>query len=149
MADFYIKGQAAKVDRVVKLREGEVDRARKTALKDGADNVFFTIGRDTYVASGRGMALDELKVGDAVTHNDSQGDVIVVDDEVNTAVDGLKAFWPPVVGLSGFSALLFAIEASFLAPIAAAAVPGLLTLGAVSGATKKVDFEALEPFVER
>ena len=73
-----------------RIKAGQEIAAAEAARKDGADNLFFRVERDTYVASGRGMDLQKLKAGDGVVFDGRRGTVVTVDDELNSAGDGIR-----------------------------------------------------------
>ena len=143
----------------LKLRDGMEMAAPQVARKDGADNVFFTAGRDTYVSSGRGMDLSKLKVGDEVRFHGQKGKIILLDEETNTAADGVRAvaksvdvgtkvtaFGGAVGGIvmaGSWASGLGAFGAAVAAPAVAAGAAvgggvGLLAAGAVGAAVTGV-----------
>ncbi|GEM_PF-6545948 len=67
--------------------------------KNGADDVLVKVGDDLVLASGRGMAVDRVKVGTSATVNGKLGQVVAVNAERNTYVEGIKHWLGPVVAV--------------------------------------------------
>lgn len=89
MPQITVNQQSLEVTRVIKIRSGLETDAARDARFDGADNVLFAIGADTYVASGRGLNLKNIHRGDRVNFSSQTGVVILTDDEINSAWDGM------------------------------------------------------------
>ncbi len=95
---------------VVKLPQGLDAAAAQAIAKNGADDVVIRIGADTFVASGRGLALGGVKAGTAATIDGRAGQVVQVDKQLNSLGEGLRA-WPGLAvggvgaawGLVGFA----------------------------------------------
>ena len=118
---------------VHRIRSGQELAALKTAKENGADDLFFSIGQDTFVASGRG--LEGIKRGDSIFYKGRRGVVTVVDDQINTAKEGAAVTVIPAIGLIG----------SPMGVIPAGIVVGL---GALYGAIRKVSTKSMETFAE-
>ncbi len=73
---------------LVKITAGREPGAQVAARKNGADDVFFRVDQDTYVASGRGLPLGNLKTGDEVLLDGRAGLVDMVNNEINTPLEG-------------------------------------------------------------
>ena len=151
MSNLSIKDRTLTPARVTKLAAGKEMEAIAAAQKNGADDVVFKIGEDHYLASGRGMALRGVKPSDAIKLDGKQGQVVMVDRQLNTFGEGMLA-WPGLAvggagvawGLVGFAQGLMT-GATFaglgLMLAGAAAVVGLaINLApAAYGALRKVD----------
>lgn len=88
----------------VSIAPGKEDAAWSQARRNGSDDVMFKVGDVTHIASGRGLELGGLKPGDKLTLNGKEGEVIKVDDQVNTAKEGLRlATGGGLVGGIGFA----------------------------------------------
>ena len=161
---------------IYKLRKGQEAAAIKAAEKDGADNVFFRMGQDTFVASGNGMKLKGIEPGALVVHQGGVGTVIAVDNEINSALEGVKRVGSKgaATGAAILTGTAAAVSlwgtggiASLMAPLATgsalAVVPaavgfaaiGAATFGTVAaaggglyGALKEGDTEAMKAFAE-
>jgi hypothetical protein len=75
---------------VVKLRPDMVEAAIAESPENGADDIFFAIQKDTFVASAKGVDSDVLP-GEEVEYQGRSGRVLYRDEQVNTAWDGVKA----------------------------------------------------------
>src|SRR5690242_929333 len=76
---------------VLKIRQGMELPAMETAKKNGADDIFVKMGNDTYAVSGTGFHVKDLHLGDKVTLNGQQAEITFIDDQINSAMDGLKS----------------------------------------------------------
>lgn len=133
MPDITPSVQSLKAQSVVRVRPGQELAAAQTAKKNGADDVFFTIGQDTFVASGRGMALKGLKTGSAITHEGRQGTVTMIDNQVNTAGEGALKVLKPITIAAGGATAAGAAGGSFLGGLASAGGAGAAVGAAVVG----------------
>lgn len=151
---------------VVKLRHGQEIAAREAAKKNGADDVFFTLGRDSYVASGRGLNLKGVAAGTKIRYNGQEGTVTAVDNQVNSAKEGaLKVVTPVAVavgGATGGGAFVGGALGGLASAGAAGAAVGAVVVGAYAlaagavavgggaayGAFRKADSERLKAFGE-
>ncbi|MBM3266438.1 MAG: hypothetical protein FJZ01_02215 [Candidatus Sericytochromatia bacterium] len=112
---------------IVKIQAGREPGAYEAARRNGLDDVFFRIGQDTYVASGRGLSPEGARVGANVQFGDRQGQVVRVDQEVNTASEGAwmgirYAGLGAAIGILGQGALAVASLAPW------AAVAGIMAM---------------------
>jgi hypothetical protein len=149
-----------------RIRPGQEVAALETAKKNGADDLFFTVGKDTFVATGRGLPLKGVKPGDAITHEGRQGIVTAIDNQVNTAKEGALAVLKPsglaaggataagtlvgkglggFFGASGAGAAVGAITVGVYAGIAAGLAVGG---GALYGAKRGIDTESIKAHAE-
>jgi hypothetical protein len=162
---------------IFRLRPGQEAAALQAASKDGADNVFFQAGRDTFVASGRGLDLSRLRAGDPIAAGDTTGKVIALDDEVNSASDGVNRVAEKVTSRikaasMGGAVLGTGLVAAASAPelsvttgvfmawggaamggiaigVAAGAVGAVVTgVAAAKGAFNHADMQAMKPFAD-
>jgi hypothetical protein len=137
---------------VAKLPQG-LDGAAVTAIaKNGADDVVVRVGSDTFVASGRGLNLDGVKPGAPVTLDGRAGQVLQVDRQLNTFVEGALAKPGLVVG--GFSLLAgsvflssasgFMLQLGLLGAVTGVISAVMLNIGpALNGHFRKVDVDAV------
>jgi hypothetical protein len=75
---------------VLPLDPAQIDAAKRVAPRNGADDLFFAVGPDLYVASGRGMKLRGLEVGATFDANGQGARVVGLDDEPNTVSEGVR-----------------------------------------------------------
>lgn len=80
MADLTVGGRSLTGAQVVRLRPESEATALKGLGQDGLDNVVFSLGADTYVASARELSLKGLKERDVVAFQGQVGRVL----ELNT-----------------------------------------------------------------
>ncbi|MBI6546140.1 MAG: hypothetical protein HY692_05060 [Cyanobacteria bacterium NC_groundwater_1444_Ag_S-0.65um_54_12] len=71
-------------DIAIKLRPGEVEAAKKKAPKNGADNMFFRIGNDHYVASGQGFEVGVVYKNTPVAFQGKIGEFESGDNKINS-----------------------------------------------------------------
>lgn len=151
MSDLSIKNRTLTPARVTKLTPGQELAAFAAAQKNGADDVVFKVGGDHYMASGRGLALRGVKADDAVKFDGKQGQVVMVDRQLNSFTEGLVA-WPGLAvggvgaawGLIGFAqgmltGATFAGLGLFLAGGAVLAGLAINLAPAAYGALRKID----------
>jgi len=75
---------------VKKLTQTQELEALRLAPSNGADDMFFKLNGDTYVATGRGLPIDRVKKGAAVGYADQTGYVLNTDRELNTFNEGMR-----------------------------------------------------------
>jgi hypothetical protein len=154
VANLTLQGRNLPVRQVAAIPAGNEAAALRAIQKNGADDVVFKLGNDTFVASGRGLALKNVKPNDEVTFEGRTGRVLSVDTELNSFKEGILA-WPGLAvggvvgtfGMAGFvQGLLAGANMAGLGVIIAA---GGLALGlainlvpAAYGAWRKVSFGA-------
>ena len=173
MSTLNVNNQTLNAQSVLKIRQGQELAARETAKKDGADNVFFKVGNDTYVASGKGFNLKDVQPGAKFEFNGKQAQVVSIDSEVNSAKDGLLRMKKPATWMVGtgaavgtvgglasslfqsvfagrtLGALLPVLKGIGMAGGAMAAVTGVVAgISAIRGATRSQDYEALKAHAE-
>ena len=90
MPNITLGRQNLNVTSIVRLRPGNDWEARRATMSDGADNVTFRIGAETYIASHRGIGLENVKANTPVRFMGRTGTVTEIDDEVNTRVEGMR-----------------------------------------------------------
>ncbi len=95
----HINGNEFRPTQIVKIDNGQEAAALDQVKKNGADDVVFKMTNDTYVASGRGLAVETVFKGQQVLLGKAAGEVALVDDQVNTAADGAI-----LGGMGGFAA---------------------------------------------
>ena len=157
----------AATESLVKLQPGTENQAMAAAKKDGADNVFFKMGKDTFVASGRGMErFGRASKGDAVQLVGEQGvygergTVIGADYQRNTFLEGAKltgSIALGAVGATGITGLVLAAKGSpkFISVMARQSPKiaiglGLVTVGVgIYTAFRSANFGAVETFTKR
>lgn len=147
------------LDVVVRI-DGDRAKALDAVRKNGADDVGFAVGEDLYVGSGRGLRLGGLSPGAAVAYRGQEGEIVLLDDQLNTARDALQLRrWLPWVGPSAGvgAASAWAMRGTLLAArvatvaagtgLAAGTGVGVATAGlfvagtAIYGATRKVELD--------
>jgi hypothetical protein len=145
MADMMVLGKQIGAPALVKVRAGKEDQALVIAKKNGADDVFVRVGKDTYVASGRDFDAKTVKAGHVVKVGDIEGVITSVDDQINSFKDGGQFGAPIGLGLGALAGVGTALWASasvpalvgpiggFMAPFVAMGVLGM-ALGAGAGA---------------
>ena len=143
---------------VTKLEPGTEQAAIAAAKKDGADNVFVQIGKDTWCASGRGLDKPfKAGKGDTVTLFGDEGKVIATDYQTNSFRSGAKlgAFSSlGVVAAAGVTGTILAAKGAtgFLVGLAkhspkVALGVAAVTLGAgLYGALRTAHYDAVETF---
>lgn len=151
MANLTVQGRSLPVGHVKTVKPGDEAATLRAIQKNGADDVVFKLGNDTYVASGRGLALKGIRPDDAVSFDGRTGKVLSVNQELNSFKEGLLA-WPGLVtggaigtlGLGGFVQGLLA--GANMAGIGVIIAAGGLALGlainlvpAAYGALRRVD----------
>lgn len=140
MANIVINGKSAPDVQILKLDKGEKDAAFKAASSgtNGTDDVFFEVGEDTYVASGRGLLehygpyILNLLDKDAITveYNGKEREVVDAQNQANTTIEGSRwAMQMPglVIGAMGIlyvSGRAFKAGAIFLGGLAALGIGG-------------------------
>lgn len=137
MPELRVDGSRLKAEVVVRLHPEMVQQAKGAARANGADDVFFTVGTDTYVASGTGFSRG-IKVGDTVKFEGRTGQVVDADNEINTKREGIRAHLSagavagvPLAAVAALGAKIF--KGSSTTVKLAAAAGGLLGLGAMAG----------------
>lgn len=98
MTTLNVGGRDLHVTRIEAVKPGLEAAAFKRAEKNGADDVIFTIGTDTYHATGRGMKLGKIQPNDKVTLEGREGRVLAVDNQINTFMEGMTALPGLIVG---------------------------------------------------
>src|SRR3989338_9444203 len=88
MTEFTIQNKTFNVSNVLKLKSDRGVDALAAAKRDGADNIFFTVGNDFYVATGTGLDLKEIITGIPFSFRGKEARVTSVDDQINRASDG-------------------------------------------------------------
>jgi hypothetical protein len=154
MSQLSINNRQLSPARVTALKPGQELSAVAAVKGNGADDVIFKVGNDTYLASGRGLALRGVKAGDPIKLDGQVGQVVTVDRQLNTFMEGMLA-WPGLVvggggaafGIAAFvqgvlSGATFAGLGIMLA--GAALVAGLVinVAPAIYGAMRKPDYDA-------
>lgn len=81
MSNFSVKHSYVKPEVTVKLDPGQALRAVEAAKTDGADNLFFEVGTDTYVASAKNLAIKTLKADDQFEFQGQPARVLAIDNE--------------------------------------------------------------------
>ncbi len=160
-----VNGPAIRPDVVVRLRKGEEFRAEAAARKNGAEDIFVSVGQDTYVASKR-IGGSAAKPGLAAALGDKAGQIVRVDDDQSFKREGLsggiKALFTigaALVGVCGFTGVLVGLSGAGFAAIwvgvvVIAAALGVAVLGqvaadwAVSRVGKQADLEAIKSLGE-
>ena len=155
MPEITVRNRVLSAEHVVKLPAGKGAEVLGAMAKNGADDVMVKVGEDTMVFSGRGMALGGVKAGQEVRVGDQVGTVLHVDKQLNSFMDGMKA-WPGLAvagvggawGLIGFAqgVLAGANMAGIGLIIAAGAVVAGVAINLVPaayGALRKVDADAV------
>lgn len=130
-----INGAPIKPDFVVKLRPGEVEKARDAAAKDGMQDTFFSTGADTFVASSRYKGVAGPKVGTELRHEGALARVTAITQpgagrDIGTVTLAIGGFMGVGYGIGG---VLKALGYPFLkiTPTAIKAVPyAVLAIGA-------------------
>lgn len=153
MSQLSINNRTLTPARVTALRPGQELSAVGALKGNGADDVLFKVGNDTYLASGRGLALRGVKTGDTVKIDGKVGQVVMVDRQLNSFGEGLLA-WPGLLvggggvawGLIGFvqgilSGATFAGLGILLAGAALVAGVVINLVPAIYGAVRKPDYE--------
>lgn len=94
MSILSINGQAMHFDAIKKLDKSELKAATQHAKKDGQDNVIFTLGKDTFIASSpRNLDLEPIKAagafskGSPATMDGKAITITAVDDELLSPLD--------------------------------------------------------------
>lgn len=160
-----ITGKPLDASVLVMLDRGKEKAALEAAKTDGADNVFFKIGDDMFVASGKGMDLKGIAPGKAFTFDNQQAEVVEVDDQIGTASEGAAAVSESevanTIANAGWVSMILAVcmgGTGVLAPPIAIAIGvggGVALLGAtaavgvgwVSGALKEpADLEKMKAY---
>lgn len=83
-----VNDQPLQVDHIIKLRPYSELDARPVARTDGADNIFFEVGQDTYIASAKALDLGNIRDGARIRFQDkagqiAEGHITWIDDENN------------------------------------------------------------------
>ena len=134
MANLTVQGRALPVRQVAAIRPGDEAASLRALQKNGADDVVFKVGADTYVASGRGLALKHVRPNDEVSLDGRKGRVLSVDQELNSFKEGILA-WPGlavggVVGTFGMAGFVQGILAGAnMAGLGVIVAAGGLALG--------------------
>jgi hypothetical protein len=151
VANLTVQGRSLSGGHVKTVKPGDEAATLRAIQKNGADDVVFKLGNDTYVASGRGLALKGLRPDDAVNFDGRTGKVMTVNQELNSFKEGLLA-WPGLavggalgtLGLGGFVQGMLA--GANMAGIGVIIAVGGLALGlainlvpAAYGALRRVD----------
>ncbi|MBI6546797.1 MAG: hypothetical protein HY692_08380 [Cyanobacteria bacterium NC_groundwater_1444_Ag_S-0.65um_54_12] len=99
MSEVLVGGKKLDNPVLIKLNPGSMAHAKIAAKRNGADDVFITVGKDLFVASGRGWDLKGgIANGTTATVNGKPGKTIASDNQLNTASEGFRQAWK-----SGFS----------------------------------------------
>lgn len=158
MSDLRVDGRRIKPEVVAKLHPEMVQQAKGAARANGADDVFFAVDADTYVASGEGFSKG-IQVGDEVRFEGRTGRVVDVDNEINTAMEGVRAHLSPGLVAGVPLAAVAAVGAKVLkgssttvkVAAAAGAVVGLgvmAGIGIYDAVTRKPNYASLLRFAQ-
>lgn len=158
MSELRVAGRKLEPEVVAKLHPELVQQAKGAARANGADDVFFSVGQDTYVASGEGFRHG-IKVGDEVRFGEQSGRVVDVDNEINSLSEGVRAHLPQGAVAGTALAAVAAVGAkifksgSTTVKIAAAAggalgVAALAGVGLYDAASRKADYASLLRFAQ-
>lgn len=148
MGDLVINGKRCNDVQIVKLRPGTQEQAKKAAMEAGeaADDIFFKVGNDTFVASGRALLknpnqaftyedpfLDKLNI----QYNGQNVQIVDGENQANTPKEG--ALWGGMVGgpvaaiVAGFTAATVAPRFGIPPKLAMGIAAGVTEVGAVIG----------------
>jgi hypothetical protein len=103
MSDLTIKNRTFTPAKVTQLPADRGLAAMGAAQKNGADDVLIQVGKDQYLASGRGLPLNGVKTNDVVRFDGKEGRVVAVDRQLNSFKEGILA-WPGLA-VGGLGAL--------------------------------------------
>lgn len=114
MSNFAVNGAYIKPQTLVKLDPRWVSKAMSEAKSDGADNIFFKAGQDTYVASAKNLPVSGLQVDNVFEFKGQKARVIALDNEANSmkehlgtagaisgAIATVGAGWVGLLGMGG------------------------------------------------
>ncbi len=101
MSDLIINGRVTQPHDVLRLKRGQEQAAIAAARSNGADDVFFKLGDDTFVASAASMKLTGTKAGGVVYLDGKKGQVVAVDNQLNSLSEGLLHPAGDVVAVGG------------------------------------------------
>lgn len=148
------------------LRPDSKADAIAAASKNGADDVFFQIEDQLYVASGENFDTDALDIGSQVQYRGQTATVAFIDQEANSFTEGLKASLGSSAALgvgagavvggtlgyfaTGWSPGKTAAKAGLEigVKIAAATSFASLTVGAAKAAANQPDYSVLHQFAQ-
>lgn len=151
---------------VFRLKPGAIHDAIQKSSENGADDVFFKVDKDFYVASGEGLDTSDLKAGDSIKYGDKMAKVTFVDQEVNTLGEGITSAATTALGVAigaggliggglgffatGWNPAKVAAKAGLQIGATVAAVTGLgtLAIGAIMGASSHADYSVLHQFAD-
>lgn len=113
MPQLNINGRTHDVQSLLKVIPTQEARLRGRLAKNGSDDVLVRVDNDMFVASGRPLPVKEWNAGDPVEVVGRTGYVVALNDEAQTAQEGLRLAIPTgllaaAVGLLGGGCLLCA-----------------------------------------
>lgn len=112
-----------------KLRPDAHAAAMHAAPQNGADDIFFKIDDEMYVASGVGLDTDNLQIGSQVEYRGQRATVAFIDQETNTLSEGLVNSAGSAAGIGLGAGLVTGVALGYFAtgwnPSKAAAKAGL------------------------
>ncbi len=154
MPEITVRNRPLAVQAVVPLRKGEELAAARTIRENGADDVIFKVGEDHFVASGRGLALKQLRPNDTIVVGGVDGRVVHVDQQLNSFGEGMRSkiglITGGVVAAYGMAGFIQGVMAGanmaglgIIIAVAGVALGVAINLvPAAIGALRKVDFDA-------
>ncbi len=90
MSQVKLNGMPLKVT-IRPLKPEDVEQAKTDAKKNGADDIFFKLGLETFQASGRGLPISVLKDKNAtLTVGDQVAKVVATDEQLNSFGEGMS-----------------------------------------------------------
>jgi hypothetical protein len=156
MSDLIINGRVTQAHDIVRLQRGQEQAALAAAKANGADDVFFKLGDDTYVASAASMNLRGTKAGQNVYLDGKKATITAVDNQMNGLGEGLLHPAGDAVAVGGIAYGLFTFAKYAatgwgglgVAYAGAAAVAGLAInlVPTLFGHFRAKDFEAVKRF---